>query len=337
MVRPIAPTPAEPWLIAEIGVNHDGDPERARSMLRVAAAAGFDAVKLQHWHVEELLAADAPNAPYQGTGDQRDLLASLRLDVEDLASLREEAGTAGVAFLCTADGEQALADVLALRPEAVKIGSGDADNPWLIEAAVASGLPLIVSTGMATDGEVDELVARLAPAPHVYLLHCVSAYPTALDECRLGRMGELAVRSGRPVGFSDHTVGLTAAAASIALGAVVVEKHVTWSATAPGPDHAASLPLDEAPAWVAALRELALGVHRPALSADEEANRAVVRKALYARRDLARGASLEAGDLVPLRPLGAGIPAGRREALVGRRLSRPVAAGRALSWADIES
>lgn len=322
-------------LIAEIGVNHDGDLDRAAAMVRAVAVAGFDAVKFQYWNVDELLAAEAPTAAYQGKGDQHELLASLRLDVAQLRVLEAEAHQAGLGFIVTPDGERACRELLTLRLDALKIGSGDADNPWLLEAAVASGATLIVSTGMMPDGEVQRLVERLSDAGDVTLLHCVSAYPTPLDANGLTRMHRLAELSGRPVGLSDHTVGIATAAAAVGMGALVVEKHVTWSTTAPGPDHAMSLGLDVAAAWVQSLRQLAIGLDRVGASADEAANRAVVRKGLYLRRAIPTGTTLDVADLIPLRPLRDGVTAGDRDVVIGKRTARDLAEGALLHWTDL--
>jgi N-acetylneuraminate synthase/N,N'-diacetyllegionaminate synthase len=322
--------------MAEIGVNHDGDVGRARDMVHAAAEAGFDAVKFQYWIVDELLAPNAPNAPYQGAGDQHELLSRLRLDLDQLAELRDEAVAAGIAFVCTPDGERACADVLSLDPPVLKIGSGDADNPWLLDAAAASGKPLLVSTGMMTDAEVKEIGRHLDRCRSVVFLHCVSAYPTPLAEANLARTRRLRELTGRPFGFSDHTLGVAAASAAIALGAHVVEKHVTWSTDAPGPDHAASLALDDAAAWVATVRAVSIAVHAPVASPAEAANRELVRKGLYPRRPLEAGHRLTRADLVPLRPVGDGIPALAVDRLVGWRLRDVAAPGRALQWADLE-
>ncbi len=324
-----------PWLMAEIGVNHDGDEHRAAAMIRACAAAGFDAVKFQYWIIEELLAEQAPNAPYQGDGDQRDLLERLRLDLAQLRRLGAVAEEAGVDFVVTPDGELACADVVSLAPAALKIGSGDCDNPWLLDAAVRSGLPLVVSLGMTDPLEADRIVQRLRGAPEVALLHCVSAYPTPLEDAGLPRLTTLA-RFGTVIGYSDHTLGLAAPAAALALGARIVEKHVTWDPTAPGPDHAASLHLDDAGEWVATLRRLHRGLHDDGQSGDEQANRPLVRKGLYAARDLAAGEVLRPHDLRPLRPLLDGIAANERDLVVGRRVARPVTAGALLHLDDLE-
>ena len=324
-----------PYLIAEIGVNHDGDVVRAEAMVRESARAGFDAVKFQYWIAEELLADEAPTAEYQGDGDQRALLEPLELAPEALVVLREVAHEVGVDFAVTADGVRALDDVVAMGPDFLKVGSGDADNPWLLDAVARAGLPTVLSVGMSVDEEIDWMVRRLAPVDDLVVLHCVSAYPTPLAESNLGRIPHLAALTGRPVGLSDHTMGSAAGAAAVALGAVVVEKHVTWDVSAAGPDHAMSLGLDRAGAWVDQLRGIGASLRNPVASVAEGGNRLVVRKALLARRDLPAGHRLGTDDLEPKRPLLDGIPARARDEVVGRSVLRDVSAGSRLTWDDL--
>ena len=207
-----------PYVIAEIGVNHDGDVKRASHMIDAAAVCGFDAVKFQYWNLDELLAVEAPNAPYQGNGDQHDLLASLRLDLDQLRVLKDRSHRQGVDFIVTPDGPRACVELLELGVDRLKIGSGDADNPWLLDIVSDASVPTIASTGMMTDDEVRGLIDRLDRVADLTLLHCVSAYPTPLEELSLPRLTRLRDLSGRPVGLSDHTVGLAAACASLALG-----------------------------------------------------------------------------------------------------------------------
>jgi len=336
-MSPAAPWQSVPlWLLAEIGVNHDGDEHRAAAMITACAEAGFDAVKFQYWIVEELLADEAPNAPYQGDGDQRELLERLRLDLDALRRLQRVATEAGIGFVVTPDGEQACADVVSLGPTALKIGSGDCDNPWLLDAAARCGLPVVLSLGMSDEAETDRILARLDAVAELAVLHCVSAYPTPLSDARLDRITLLA-RHGRPVGLSDHTIGVAAPAAAVALGAGLIEKHVTWDVAAPGPDHAASLALAEAGDWVRTLRSLRTGLDAGRVSADEAANRPLVRKGLYAGRDLRPGEPLRPEDLRPLRPLLDGLAANDRDLVVGRRLRRAVAAGALLRAEDLEA
>jgi N,N'-diacetyllegionaminate synthase len=324
-----------PTLVAEIGVNHDGDAERAMEMVRAAATAGFDAVKFQYWIEDELLAADVPNAPYQGAGSQRELLRSLHLEIDQLSAIRALARNERVAFGITADGVHALERVKALAPDFVKVGSGDADNPWLLDAVAKSGLPVVLSVGMSSDEDVLWMLEKLQSAPDLTVLHCVTAYPTPLEYLDLSRMIRLSDMTGRPVGLSDHTIGVAAASAAVALGAEVIEKHVTWSTTAPGPDHGASLPLDSAERWIRDIRGVYEAIHSSRHFSEEDENRAVVRKGLYSTHDLDRGAKLELEDLVPLRPLLDGIPASERDNVVGRELATPVESGTRITWSSL--
>ena len=319
----------QPFLVAEIGVNHDGHLERAAEMVRGAAEAGFDAVKFQYWIEDELLAADAPNAPYQGAGDQRELLRSLLLDIDELSELRKLAGDEGIEFGITADGTRALNGARALAPDFLKVGSGDADNPWLLDAVAKSKLPVVLSVGMSSDDDVLWMLETLRGATDVTVLHCVSAYPTPLEELNLCRMSRLSQMTDHPVGLSDHTIGVAAASAAVALDASMIEKHVTWSTTASGPDHAASLSLDTADRWVRDVRGVYEAVHLSKHSGAEEDNRRVVRKGLYSLHDLDQGAEIKLEDLVPLRPLLDGIPARERDNVIGRVLATSVEAGRA--------
>lgn len=324
------------YLLAEIGVNHDGDVGRAAELIVACADAGFDGVKFQYWIVEELLAARVPTATYQGAGDQHELLAELALSMEQLAELKAVADRRGIEFVVTADGVQALRDILTLDPPRLKIGSGDADNPWLLEAAVDTGLPLLLSTGMMNQAEVQTAAARTVQAADVTVLHCVTSYPTRIDRAQLERLDELRRWTDRPVGLSDHTIGAASAAGAVALGAAVIEKHVTWSIDAIGPDHAASLPVQDARRFVHELRAIDRDLHSSATEESEAENRLVVRKALHTAKALPEGHVLTLDDLVPLRPLGDGIPAGARDDVVGRRLRRAMTARSVLRPKDLD-
>jgi sialic acid synthase SpsE len=326
-----------PYLLAEIGVNHDGSPSGAAEMIRRSAAAGFDAVKFQYWILDELLARDAPAADYQNAKSQEQLLSDLALSLGDLRALRELTRQQGLDFIITPDGARAFDDVMTLDPDVIKIGSGDADNPHLLQRAAAAAKPVVVSTGMMTESELEQLLHRVARIDDLIILHCVSAYPTPISEAGLSRISVLRSRVGNRVGFSDHTIGVAAPAAAIALGATVIEKHVTWDTSAEGPDHAASLCLTDARDWTEQVRDVAVAVSERRSSAAELSNRRVVRKALYAARSLKAGDVLGGNDVVPLRPLGDGIPAGRLDDVIGAKVVVDVAAGEQLTWIHIGS
>lgn len=330
-----------PWIIAEIGVNHDGSLETARRLIRSAARAGADAVKFQAFHAEKLAAPDAPLAAYQrraiGAVDQREMLRALELSGEQLAVCRQEARAQALAFGCTPFDLDSLAALVRLGVDFLKIGSGDADNLPLLEAARDSGLPTIVSTGMCDMGDVERILAVFArDRKRLALLHCVSAYPAPLSECNLRvlpALGKLVER----VGFSDHTAGDAAATMAVALGATIVERHLTHDRGAAGPDHAASLEEAELREYVARLRRLpeALGDGRKRTMPCEQDVRQVARKSLVAAVDLPAGTCLEPHHLDARRPAG-GLPPWALPELVGQVLARNLRAGERISIECVE-
>ncbi len=321
-------------LIAEIGVNHDGSLDRAHQMVEAVAAAGFDYVKFQYWIDDELFAEDVPAPPYQQVTSQREMAAPLWLSVSSLEMLHRQASALGIGFGVTPDGPRALLEVKELSPSFIKVGSGDADNPWLLEEALNCHCPIVISTGMMDDSELFMMLGRVSHNKNTTFLHCISAYPTLVREANLHRLRRIKVATGRPVGFSDHTIGIVASAGAIAMGAEVIEKHVTWSTTAKGPDHSCSLPLAQAAEWVGSLREMAEGLVAPSLAKEEAVNKRFVRKALYARRPITAGDRVVLDDLCALRPLEDGIPANQRDRIIGRAVRQEVAQGQRLRWSD---
>ncbi|HEX2163260.1 MAG TPA: N-acetylneuraminate synthase family protein [Thermoanaerobaculia bacterium] len=331
--------PGEPCLvIAEAGVNHDGDPALAHRLVDVAAAAGADAVKFQTFRPEGLVSDEAAAAPYQrrsGAVSQREMLARLTLPESAWAELAAHAGERGLLFLSTAFDLASLDLLLAVGVSALKAPSGELDNlPFLAELA-RRGLPLLVSTGMGTLDEVAAAVDAAAAAPGLALLHCVTAYPAPVEESNLLAIPAMAGRFGVPVGWSDHTEGSVTAVAAVALGAAVLEKHFTTDRRRPGPDHAASAEPDELAAYVAAVRaaeaSLGDGIKRPVPS--ERENLRFARRSHHAARELAPGETIAAADVALLRPADGLPPAAK---VVGRVVARPVAAGRPLCAEDLE-
>lgn len=332
------------FVIAEAGVNHNGDVGLAHRLVDAAATAGADAVKFQTFKAERLASPRAPKAAYQvettgGDESQYEMLKRLELDEAAHAALMDHCRARGIAFLSTPFDEEA-ADMLArLGVAAMKTPSGELTNlPYLTHVA-GKGLPMIVSTGMATIAEVDDAVRTFATAggPRLCLLHCISAYPARPTDANLRAVGTLAACFGVPAGFSDHTEGIGAPIAAAALGARVIEKHITLDRTLPGPDHRASLDLATFTAMVGGIRDalaaLGDGVKRPRAAEAEVAR--VARKSLVARRHLRAGTILAASDLAAKRP-GTGIPPGRADLVVGRRLRRDVAADHLIAWGDLD-
>ncbi len=309
-------------VVAEIGVNHDGDPVVAERLIGAAAEAGADAVKFQYFDPGRLLSDEAALAGYQEgrARDARDLLEPLRLDVKTLRRLREAAHAAGLAFVVTPFSPEDVADLKAVEPDALKIASPDAVNPLLLEAAGRTGRLVVVSTGTCALEEL-KLAADIARRSGGALLHCVSAYPTPMDDAALGGIAALRSAFELPTGYSDHTTGVQTGAWAVMAGACVLEKHLTHNAAADGPDHAASLPPEAFAEYVRQVRDAAasLGaVAKRALDVERDV-RSVSRQSLAYRRDLPAGHVLTRDDLSTRRP-GTGIPAAAVDAVVGRVL-----------------
>jgi N,N'-diacetyllegionaminate synthase len=320
------------YLIAEAGVNHDGILDRALELVDAAAEAGSDAVKFQVFDVDRLVAEGTAKAAYQrrvdaGSETQDEMLRRLQLDRRAFQAIAERARARGIAFVASPFDEASVDVLVDLGVPAIKIASPDLVNLPLVAYAAATGLPLILSTGMADLEETLRAVdtARANGAGDLVVLHCVSAYPARPEDANLAAMATLEGALGVPVGFSDHTLGTGVAVAAAALGACVIEKHLTLDRAAPGPDHAASLEPREFAELVvqcrAAVAAMGDGVKRPV--AAELENIAVTRRSVAAAHDLPAGSVLTRSSLVALRP-GTGIPAADLDTLVGRTLVRDV-------------
>lgn len=331
------------FIIAEAGVNHNGDLNLAHRLVDAAADAGADAVKFQTFEPGLVTSRRAERARYQArnTGSDDSQLALLEGLVLPRAAYRElqaHADERGIVFLSTPFDVPSADFLQELGVTAFKIPSGELTNhPFLADLA-GRGLPLLVSTGMSDLAEVEAAVAviRRAGDPPLALFHCVSNYPADPDDCNLRAMATMRERLGVPVGWSDHTAGLPVSVAAVALGAELLEKHLTLHRTLPGPDHLASLEPDEMAELVAQVRLVRRargdGVKRPTPA--EEPIAALVRRSLHARRPLAAGAVLGPDDLIALRPAG-GITPGLLDSVLGRSLLRGVEEGEMLAWSDL--
>lgn len=320
------------FVIAEAGVNHNGDPALARALVDVAVAAGADAVKFQTFTVNRLLTRRAAKAEYQqrATGSEQsqyEMLARLEISPSDHEMLFAHCADAGIEFMSTPFDPESARYLKRLGVRRIKISSGDVTNLPMLEVVGALGLPVVLSTGMADMAEVEAAVATLrgAGTTDLAVLQCVSNYPADPALTNLKVMDTFARAFGAPVGLSDHSTGLAVSIAAVARGAAYIEKHFTLDRTLPGPDHQASLLPDELRALVAAIRDveaaLGDGVKRPAPS--ELPVRDVARKSLVAARDLPGGAVLTREDLDVLRP-GTGLSPAALPAVLGRRTARAI-------------
>jgi N-acetylneuraminate synthase/N,N'-diacetyllegionaminate synthase len=332
------------YVIAEAGVNHDGDLDRALRLVDAAARAGADAVKFQFFSADRLAARDAPACAYQERAaaalTQHDMLRRLELPAAAFRRLRDHAAAAGLDFLATPFGRPELRELLALAPPAVKIASPDIVNHPLLEEAARSGLPLIVSTGAADLDEVDaavRLVRQARDPARLILLHCVSAYPTPPAEARLRCIATLHQRYRLPVGFSDHTAEVAIGSLAVAAGAALLEKHLTLDRAAPGPDHFFSLEPEDFARYVRGARQadatLGDGFVHP--SPAEAEVRALARGSIIAARPLTAGQTLTAGDLDIQRPAGGIGPSAWKE-LLGRRARADIPAHTRLEWSMVD-
>jgi N,N'-diacetyllegionaminate synthase len=329
-----------PLVIAEAGVNHNGDLGRARAMVAAAAEAGADVVKFQAFDPAGLVAAGTATAAYQrantGLADQQSMLASLALTPVDFEALAASCADHGIEFLCTAFDVDGIERLLGYGMRRIKVASGELTNTPALRRFARLGVPVLLSTGMATLDEVAQAVAVLRDggAENITLLHCTSLYPAPEDTANLRAMTTLRDTFDLPVGYSDHTMGDHVAIAATALGAAVIEKHFTLDRHMPGPDHAASLEPAELATLVwkvrATARALGDGVKRPQPGELETAR--LVRRSWRAARPLAAGVVLADGDAVLKRPAD-GLPPDRSP--VGRRLRHGLEADAPIRAEDV--
>lgn len=346
-------------IIAEAGVNHGGSIAAALALVDAAATAGADAVKFQSFRTELVVRDEAPQADYQRRNapatSQAAMLRSLELSADAHRRIAEYCAAVGITFLSTPFDPPSLDLLLELRVPRLKIASGELTNAPMLLRMARTGLPLILSTGMAALDEIADALAIIAigrealdAAPRaavradvrqrvtedatlvgdVTLLHCTSSYPAPPASVNLQAMATLSERFGLPIGYSDHTDGHAVATAAVALGARVLEKHLTLDRTLAGPDHMASLDPNGFRALVDAIRtvEDALGSPAKGPTDVEDDVRSVARRSLVTTRPLSPERPIEKGDLIPLRP-GDGLPPVSEWDWLGRAPSRSYAAG----------
>lgn len=319
-------------IIAEAGVNHNGDLALAMRLVDVAAEAGADVVKFQTFSADRLVTQSAAKAAYQDRQAVRDesqhaMLRALELTRAMHDDLVDHCARRGIPFFSTAFDLQSIDLLVDVGLDEFKVPSGELTNLPYLRKIGAFGRPVMLSTGMATLGDVEAAIDALeragTPRTLMTVLHCNTQYPTPMGDVNLRAMVTLREAFGVAVGYSDHTPGIEVATAAVALGATVIEKHFTVDRALPGPDHKASLEPAELRAMVAAIRniEAALGdgIKRP--SPSERENLPVARKSIVASRGIAVGETLSVENLTVKRP-GTGISPMRWDDVVGRVASR---------------
>ncbi len=320
-------------VIAEIGVNHDGQLDRAIELVHSAAQAGANAVKLQIFTADRLMHASSEFADYQkastGAASPADMLRKYQLGGSDLNKLVGEIRRCKLIPLATPFSPEDVEQIESLHLPAIKIASPDLVNWPLLYRAAAANRPLLISTGAASLNEISSTVGWLREWRVRYaLLHCISSYPTPTDAAHLCWIGELAARFEAPIGYSDHTTEIAAGALAVAAGACIIEKHLTHDCNAQGPDHSASFDPPQFAQYVRMIRlaEQMRGQSGKKILDIERDVRTVSRQSIVAARDIHQGQIIQSEDLTVQRP-GTGVPASELPSLVGRRASRFIKAG----------
>lgn len=333
-------------IIAEAGVNHNGNIDIAKALIDAAANAGADYVKFQTFKSEKNISATAPKAEYQvknaGAQDsQLEMVRKLELSEEHHLVLQDYCKEKGISFLSTAFDNESIELLHQLGIRLAKIPSGEITNlPYLRKIAPLFS-HFVLSTGMADIAEVGTALKVLSDAgvalDNITVLHCNTEYPTPMEDVNLRAMLHIQREFGVQVGYSDHTLGIEVPIAAVALGATVIEKHFTMDRSMEGPDHRASLEPSELSAMVSAIRNIEKAVNGDGIkkaSPSEEKNKAIARKSIHISRDIKAGELLTAGDLITLRP-GTGISPMEWDNVIGKKAAVDLPKGHLLKWSDI--
>ena len=330
------------FIIAEAGVNHNGDIELAKELIDAARNAGADAVKFQTFKAEKVVTQNAEKAEYQKEttekGSQYEMIKKLELTEEDFNDLADYAKKKNIVFLSSPFDKESVDLLDEINVPVFKVASGEITNFPLLTHIAKKGKPIILSTGMTTLGEVEEAlnVIRSEGVEDIILLHCVSDYPAKMKDVNIRAMETLKHAFKLPVGFSDHTLGITVPIAAVALGACVVEKHFTLDKNLPGPDHKASLEPNELKEMVKAIRDvekaLGDGIKRPTENEDEV--KRVVRRSIVARVDIPDG-TIITGDMIEVKRPGTGIEPKYMKMVVGKRAKINIKKDDLITWNEL--
>ena len=321
-------------VIAEAGVNHNGDVEVAKKLASISHSAGADVIKFQTFFAEELTTQYAKKATYQNSIDQQEdtqyeMLSRLELSWQDHTTILSHCNKLGIEFLSTGFSIHTLQQLVDMGIRRIKIPSGEITNLPYLRFAASCKLPLILSTGMSSMKEVAAAVNVLkkhSAALDLCILHCNTAYPTPIEDVNLNAMQSLAEAFQVPVGYSDHTLGHLVSHAAVAMGAVVIEKHITLDRRMSGPDHGASMEPDELITFIKGIREIesALGCSEKVISPSEAENREVARRSVVAASNIVKGQLFTEGNLTVKRP-GNGLSPMCWDELLGQRAPRDFA------------
>jgi N-acetylneuraminate synthase len=335
-----------PYIIAEIGSNHNGDMDLARKIIDAAVETGVHAVKFQSWTPQSLIAKEEYEAntvytddPKKHWGSLREMVEEYYLREEQHAELNEYCKSKGVDFCSTPFSKEEADLLMELDVPFFKVASMDINNLRLLRYLGNTGKPVILSTGMATMGEIEQAILTVEETgnKNIVLLHCVSVYPPEMETINLRNITTLQQAFGYPVGFSDHTIGSAIPLASVALGACLIEKHFTIDKDLPGWDHMISADPDEMSVITSESENIviSLGSTRRVLSEAEKEKMPKMRRSIVASQNLKKGDIIKSEDLVFKRP-GTGIAPDQESVVVGRKTSRDIEEDEVLRWSDFE-
>lgn len=335
----------EPYIIAEIGANHNGDMDLAKQMIDSAVASGADAVKFQSWTPESLIAREEydknqkyDDSPKKHFGSLEEMVTKYYLREDQHHLLNDYCQQIGVDF-CSTPFSESEADLLeSLNIPFYKIASMDVNNFRLLDHVARRGKPVVLSTGMSTLSEIEQAVQVIEKAgnDNIALLHCISIYPPLYEDIHLRNIDMLYRAFGYPVGFSDHTIGFSIPLASVALGACIIEKHFTTDKNLPGWDHEISADPDEMKLIARESKNIirSLGQSQRIVSDAEEQKKLKFRRSIILKRSMKAGEEIQDADLTFKRP-GTGIAPNESKYLIGQKLRHDLPADSVLRWEDL--
>lgn len=331
------------FIIAEAGVNHNGDISIAKRLIDIAKESGADAVKFQTFIAEDITSISSPKADYQKQTTDRDesqleMLKKFELSFAEFREIKRYCDAVGIIFLSTPFDQKSVDFLDELGIPAFKIPSGEITNFPLLKQIRQKKKPIILSTGMSTLEEIGNAVdlLKINGANDIVLLHCTTAYPAHPDSVNLRAMKTMHQKFNLPVGYSDHTNGITISIAAVALGATIIEKHFTLDKNLPGPDHKASLEPNELMMMVQAIRDVEMafgnGIKNPAPCEIE--NEKSIRRSIVANKDIPKNAIIDQDSIIAKRP-GTGISPINFSLIIGSRTKKEIKKDTILTWEDI--
>lgn len=329
------------FIIAEAGVNHNGNIELAKKLVDIAKEADVDAVKFQTFHAEELVISKSKKANYQYRAKEKtqyEMLKNLELSFDEFRELKKYCDNRSIEFISTPYDIRSVEFLNKIGVKRFKVASADLINKPLIEAIVKTKKQIILSTGMATLGEIERTISLLYGSgnENIIILHCTTSYPTSYDQVNMNVLHTLKEAFGLPVGYSDHTLGVEVPIMAVSMGAKVIEKHFTLDRTMEGPDHFASLEPDELKKMVKAIRnvEKAFGIKRKEITDNEKKNIFYMRRSIHVSVDIKKADIMKDNNIKITRPFD-GIEPWFVDIISGKKVKNNIKKDNPIRWEDL--